>query len=290
MRVLVTGSNGQLGSEIKDLASDYGNLNIFFKDLPELDICNFNELEKFVKTNKISSIINCAAYTAVDKAETENNIAHKVNAQGVQNLVKVMNDVNGKIIHISTDYVFNGDAFTPYNETNEVSPLGIYGKTKREGELEITESDVNGIVIRTSWLYSFYGNNFVKTMLRLGNEKEELGVIFDQIGTPTYARDLAKVCLDILSNNNLETLNCEGKIYHYSNEGVASWYDFAKAIMYLGDVQCKVNPIETKDYPTPAKRPHYSVLNKSKIKKDFNINIPYWRDSLEHCILRLNKK
>ena len=211
-----------------------------------------------------------------------------MNAIGVLNLVNALEKVDGKLIHISTDYVFDGNSFLPYQELDGVNPIGVYGNTKRSGELAVINSDIVAIVIRTSWLYSAYGNNFVKTMLRLGNERNELGVIFDQVGTPTNASDLAKTCLDILSYNSQSKMKSKGNIYHFSNEGVASWYDFARAIMELGKVDCKVKPIETKDYPTPAKRPHFSVLNKTKIKNDFEIKIPFWRDSLAVCILKLN--
>jgi dTDP-4-dehydrorhamnose reductase len=289
MRVLITGSNGQLGSEIKELAANYKKLDFIFKDLPDLDICNFNLLQSFIIDNKINAVINCAAYTAVDKAEEDLIIARKVNSEGVLNIVKALQTVNGKLIHISTDYVFDGNHFSPYIESDPVSPIGVYGETKRAGELAVLNSDIDSIVIRTSWLYSFYGNNFVKTMLRLGSEKENLGVIFDQVGTPTYARDLAKTCLEILTGVNSGKISNKGNLYHYSNEGVVSWYDFAIAIMNLGDVDCNVRPIETKDYPTPSKRPHYSVLNKSKIKTDFKIEIRYWRDSLKDCIAKIKK-
>ena len=289
MNILVTGSNGQLGSEIKDLEANFINFNFFFMDLPDLDICNSSQLDIYFKKNRIHTVINCAAYTAVDKAEQDTDIAEKVNATGVLNLVNAVAKVNGKLIHISTDYVFDGNNFLPYQELDQVNPIGIYGNTKRSGELAVINSDIDGIVIRTSWLYSAYGNNFVKTMLRLGNQRDELNVIFDQVGTPTNASDLAKTCLDILSSKKQSKMNSNGKIYHFSNEGVASWYDFSIAIMTLGEVNCHIKPIETKDYPIPAKRPHYSVLNKSKIKTDFEINIPYWRDSLAKCILKLNK-
>ena len=288
MRVLITGSNGQLGSEIRELSANYKKLDLVFKDLPVLDICKFNLLQSFIIDNNINAVINCAAYTAVDKAEQNAEIAEDVNSKGVLNLVNALNSVNGKLIHISTDYVFNGDHFMPYNESDSVSPIGVYGNTKRNGELAVINSNIDGIVIRTSWLYSAYGNNFVKTMLRLGKQKKELGVIFDQIGTPTYARDLAKTCLEILCGGSLVNISKNGNLYHYSNEGVASWYDFAISIMKIGGVNCKVKPIQTKDYTTMAKRPQYSVLNKSKIKKDFNIEIPYWIDSLEKCIEKLN--
>jgi dTDP-4-dehydrorhamnose reductase len=287
MRVLITGSNGQLGSEIKKLATNYSKLDFIFKDLPELDICNFEALQAFIMDNNINAVINCAAYTAVDKAEEDAEIAEKVNSKGVINIVNALHTVNGKLIHISTDYVFDGDHFLPYKETDPVSPVGVYGETKRAGELAVINSDIDSIVIRTSWLYSSNGNNFVKTMLRLGKEKESLGVIFDQVGTPTYARDLAKTCLEILTGVNALKISKNGNLYHYSNEGVASWYDFAISIMELGGVNCKVKPIQTRDYLTLAKRPQYSVLNKSKIKTDFKIEIPYWRDSLKDCIEKI---
>ena len=284
MNILVTGSNGQLGSEIKDLAANYANFSFFFMDLPALDICNSSQLDVFFKDKNINTVINCAAYTAVDKAEQDVDIAEKVNSEGVLNLVNAVQKVQGKLIHISTDYVFDGNSFLPYQELDEVNPIGVYGNTKRSGELAVINSDIDGIVIRTSWLYSAYGNNFVKTMLRLGNEREELGVIFDQVGTPTNASDLAKACLDIFAVQKESKINSNGNLYHYSNEGVASWYDFAIAVMKIGGENCKVKPIQTKDYPTLAKRPQYSVLNKSKIKTDFKIDIPYWRDSLKDCI------
>jgi len=288
MNILITGANGQLGSEIKELAEIYNKYTFVFLDLPDLDICDYTALCEYVSANKIEAIINCAAYTAVDKAETDIDTAEKVNAIAVENLVKAMQTVQGKLIQISTDYVFDGTSHTPYVESDIVNPLGVYGSSKLNGEQKVLDADINGIVIRTSWLYSSFGNNFVKTMLRLGNERPTLNVIFDQVGTPTYAKDLALACLEILSNN--EDLTSKGKLYHFSNEGAASWYDFAKAIMEIGDVNCDVSPIETKDYPTPAKRPFYSILNKSKIKADFQIKIPYWRDSLKDCILKLAEK
>lgn len=289
MNILITGSNGQLGSEIRDLKKHYSHFDFFFKDLPDLDICNYNHLKEFVIGNNIKAVINCAAYTAVDKAEENKEIAFKVNAEGVSNLVKVLESYNGKLIHISTDYVFNGANFIPYQEEDTVNPIGVYGHSKREGELALLNSSIEGVIIRTSWLYSIYGVNFVKTMIRLGEEKKRLNVIFDQIGSPTYAGDLADACLEILSNAK-SRIDSNGKVYHFSNEGVASWYDFARIIMKLCNIDCQVFPIETKDYPTLAKRPHYSVLNKTKIKNDFNISIPYWRDSLEKCIIKLNAK
>jgi len=288
MRVLITGSNGQLGSEIKGLASDYENLECVFKDLPELDICDAEVLNTFIIDQHINAVINCAGYTAVDKAEEEALIAQKVNSEGVLNLVNALKKVDGKLIHISTDYVFDGNHSQPYKESDPVSPIGVYGQTKRAGELAVLNGSIDAIVIRTSWLYSVYGNNFVKTMLRLGNEKKSIQVVSDQKGTPTFAKDLAKTCLDILSDAGSTNISKKGSLYHYSNEGVTSWYDFATAIMEISNIDCKVIPIETKDYPTEARRPMYSVLDKSKIKSDFKVTIPHWRDSLTNCIKKIN--
>ena len=287
MRVLITGANGQLGSEIRELAVNYSKLDLFFRNSHELDICSFEALQNFIIDHKINVVINCAAYTAVDKAEEDAEIAERVNSMGVSNLVNALAKVNGKLIHISTDYVFDGDHDIPYKESDPVSPIGVYGKTKRAGELAVINSNIDAIVIRTSWLYSSYGNNFVKTILRLGNEKKSINVIVDQRGTPTYAKDLAKTCLDILCGESSANINNNGKIYHFSNEGVTSWYDFAISIIELGGEKCKVKPIQTKDYPTLAKRPQYSVLNKSKIKTAFKIKIPHWIDSLEDCIKKI---
>lgn len=288
MRVLITGSKGQLGSEIKDLASDYKNLECIFTDLPELDICDKESLNTFIINQNINTVINCAAYTSVDQAERNPKIAKQLNAKVVLNLVNALEKVNGKLIHISTDYVFDGNYSCPYKESDPVKPISVYGETKRAGELEVLNSSIDAIVIRTSWLYSAYSDNFVKLMLRLGNEKESLKVVFDQMGTPTYARDLAKICLDILSNENSTNISKKGSLYHYSNEGATSWYDFATTIMKISNIDCKVIPIETKDYPTQAKRPMYSVLDKSKIKSDFKITIPHWKDSLANCLKQIN--
>ena len=288
MRVLITGSKGQLGSEIKELASEYENLQCVFKDLPELDICDAEVLNTFIIDQHINAVINCAGYTAVDKAEEEALIAQKVNSEGVLNLANALKKVDGKLIHISTDYVFDGNHSQPYKESDPVSPVGVYGKTKRAGELAVLNSSIDAIVIRTSWLYSMYGNNFVKTMLRIGNNKKSIQVVSDQLGTPTYAKDLAKTCLDILSDAGSTNISKKGSLYHYSNEGVTSWYNFATAIMEISNIDCKVIPIETKDYPTQARRPMYSVLDKSKIKSDFKVTIPHWRDSLANCIKKIN--
>ena len=289
MRVLITGSNGQLGSEIKELYSKYDNIECIFKDLPELDIYDAESVNTLIKDEHINAVINCAAYTYVDKAEENVEIAERVNSIGVYNLVEALDKINGKLIHISTDYVFDGNNLQPYKESDPTCPISVYGKTKRAGELAVTNSKIDALVIRTSWLYSSFGDNFVKAMLKLGNEKKSLNVVSDQIGTPTYARNLAKVCLEILSSSNKEKINKNGKIYHYSNEGDASWYDFAVLIMKIGELDCKVNPIKTKDYPTLAKRPRYSVLNKKKIREDFNIEIPNWKESLKECIIKLKQ-
>lgn len=287
MNILVTGSNGQLGSEIKDLVANYKQFSFFFMDLPDLDICNSSQLDTFFKNNKINVVINCAAYTFVDKAEHDLDIAKKVNVEGVSNLIKALDKIDGKLIHISTDYVFDGYNSQPYLESDAVNPIGIYGKTKRAGELAVLNSNIDALVIRTSWLYSSYGNNFTKTMLRLGGERDSLNVICDQVGTPTYAKNLATTCLEIISRHYSTNISKKGNLYHYSNEGVASWYDFAISIMEFAGLNCKVKPIQTKDYPTLAKRPQYSVLNKTKIKEDFKIEIPYWKDSLKKCINKL---
>jgi dTDP-4-dehydrorhamnose reductase len=290
MRVLITGSNGQLGSEIRELAPNYENLECIFTDLPELDICDSEALNKIILDQNINTVINCAAYTEVDKAEVNPKIAEQINIKVVFNLVNAMEMVNGKLIHISTDYVFDGNHSSPYKESDPVNPIGVYGETKRGGELVVLNSSIDAIVIRTSWLYSAFRHNFVKSMLHLGNKKESLKVVFDQKGTPTYAKDLAKICLDILSNENLINISQKGRLYHYSNEGDTSWYDFANKIMEIGNIDCKVIPIETKNYPTQAKRPHYSVFDKSKIKSDFNLTIPHWKDSLANCIKKINQK
>ena len=289
MRILVTGSKGQLGSEIKDLSSKYKNIECFFKDLPELDISDFDSINSFIINEHINAVINCAAYTEVDKAEENIQIAERVNSIGVSNLVKALEKVNGKLIHISTDYVFDGNNSKPYTESDPVCPISIYGETKRAGEMEVLNSNLDSLVIRTSWLYSSFGNNFIKTMLRLGNEKESINVICDQVGTPTYAKNLAKTCLEILSRHYSSNISEKGNLYHYSDGGVASWYDFAISIMDLAGLNCEVKPIQTKDYPTLAKRPHYSVLNKEKIKTDFNIDIPDWKESLRECIIKLKQ-
>lgn len=284
--ILVTGANGQLGSEIRSIGSLYPEFSFTFTDREMLDLSNLCAIEEFFKGKKFDAIINCAAYTAVDKAESERELADTINHRFVSMLATIAQRDFAKLIHISTDYVFDGKHHRPYIETDPTDPQGVYGKTKCDGENAILGiAPQNTIIIRTSWVYSSYGNNFVKTMLRLGKERESLGVIFDQVGTPTYARDLAHAILEILPNINNE----QPEIYHYSNEGVASWYDFATAIFELSGVTCQVNPITTDQYPTPASRPHYSLLNKTKIKNDFSLSIPHWRDSLKGCLEQLGE-
>ena len=284
--VLVTGSSGQVGNEIKAISSDY-SYNFFFTDRNNIDITSKDSIKEFCKTNNINVIINCAAYTAVDKAQSDEINADLINRKAVKKLALVSQELNIKLIHISTDYVFDGKNFKPYCEEFQTNPQSIYGKTKLDGENEMRDiNPKNSIIIRTSWIYSYYGNNFVKTMLRLGKEKEELGVIFDQVGTPTYAKDLALTILNIIP----QIENHKVEIYNYSNEGVLSWYDFAKEIMKMAKLNCKINPIETYQYPTPAKRPHFSLLNKNKIKSTFNIEIPYWKDGLDDCLRRLGER
>lgn len=282
--ILITGANGQLGSEIRALSALYPQYDFTFTDRTTLDLSNLCKMENFFDDNTFDAIINCAAYTAVDKAESETDLVKTVNHRFVDMLAKIAKKRNCTLIHISTDYVFDGTNHRPYVESDPTNPQGVYGRTKRDGENAILSvAPSNTIIIRTSWVYSSFGNNFLKTMLRLGKERNTLGVIYDQIGTPTYARDLAQTILEIIPRIKNES----PQIYHYSNEGVASWYDFAQTIFELSTIECQVNPITTDQYPTPAKRPHYSLLNKAKIKTDFGIIIPYWRDSLQACLQEL---
>jgi len=284
--ILVTGSSGQLGSELKELSGKY-SYNYFFTDRDILDITNENDVKNFIVNNEIDMIINCAAYTAVDKAENDAVNADAINHIALKHLAMIVKENKIKLIHISTDYVFDGKNYKPYSEEDITNPNTVYGKTKLDAEkaLQIINPS-NAIIIRTSWVYSSYGANFVKTMLRLGQEKEQLGVIYDQVGSPTYAKDLAQTILKIIPQLNNETI----EIYNYSNEGVLSWYDFAKEIMRMTKCDCNIYPIETKEYPTPAKRPHYSLLNKSKIKKAFDIEIPFWKDSLDECLRKMGER
>lgn len=287
MKILITGCNGQLGNEIQLLEKSNQQHDFYNTDVSELDITNRQAIVNFVEQNKIDGIINCAAYTAVDKAESNAELCTKLNSVAPSYLAEAIAQRGGWMIHISTDYVFDGTNHTPYKETVPTCPNSVYGSTKLEGEKAVLAKCHNSIIIRTAWLYSTFGNNFVKTMIRLGNEKSELGVIFDQIGTPTYAHDLAMAIMSIIGNLNKETF--PSGIYHFSNEGAISWYDFAKAIHRIAGISdCKVRPLHTEEYPTPACRPAYSVLDKTKIKETFNIEIPYWEESLSKCIQKLN--
>jgi dTDP-4-dehydrorhamnose reductase len=281
-KVLVTGGKGQLGSELKELAPKYQQYQFIFTDMETLDICNHQAVANFIDKNSINTIINCAAYTAVDKAEEQFELADKVNHLAVVNFAQIAKDKNIQLVHISTDYVFDGTNHQPYIESDRPNPQSVYGQTKLNGELAMQQvNPKNSLIIRTSWVYSKYGNNFVKTMLRLGKERDELSVVADQIGTPTHAADLAKSILTILA----KIKNEEVALFHYSNEGVCSWFDFAKAIFEINGMDIKLSPIESKAYPTPAERPFYSVLNKTKIKEKFELDIPYWKKSLEKQIL-----
>ena len=279
--ILITGSYGQLGNEINVLSKGYPQFNFLFTDVDSLDICNKQAIEEFCTTNKVNYILNCAAYTAVDKAEEidQQAICERINAQAVKNIGEVGSQIGAKIIHISTDYVFDGTNYIPYTEDMKTCPTSVYGKTKLEGENLLKSVCKQAIIIRTSWLYSSFGNNFVKTMIKVGKEKSDLNVIFDQIGTPTYAADLADSMLQIIDSGKFVP-----GIYHFSNEGVCSWYDFTKMIFKLAHVECEVLPIESKDYAVRTPRPHYSVLNKSKLKSTYNQTIPYWMDGLERCL------
>lgn len=286
MNILITGAYGQLGSEIKQLIGNYPKWNFLFTDVDSLDITDEVAVQQYFSENKIDAVVNCAAYTAVDKAETDQETAHKINAVAPAILAKNAAAVGAKMIHVSTDYVFAGDASVPYKESDEVDPQGVYGRTKLEGEKNVMSEYPDAVIIRTSWLYSSFGNNFVKTMLRLGTERDELKVVFDQVGSPTHAADLAAVILAILNKPEIKAPG----IYHFSNEGVASWFDFALAIIQLSEIKCNVKPVESHEFPSPTKRPHFSVLNKSKIKNTFGIEIPYWRDSLQVCLKRLKEQ
>lgn len=282
MNILITGCNGQLGNEIRLLENRHPEHVFFNTDVSELDITKADQVDAYVQNNKIDGIINCAAYTAVDKAESDLDFCRLLNSTAPAYLADAVQRRNGWMIQVSTDYVFDGTNHIPYLESDPTAPIGVYGNTKREGEIEVMNRCRQAVIIRTAWLYSTFGNNFVKTMLRLGREKQQLGVISDQIGTPTYAADLAEAILHIIDKGIV------AGIYHYTDEGVAGWYDFTKAIHRIaGITTCQVNAIGTEDYPTPARRPHYSVLNKKKIKDTFDLSIPHWEESLVRCIDKL---
>ena len=284
MKILVTGSNGQLGNEIRVLAKEYPAFEFIYTDIGELDITDSQNVDVFCVAHKPHAIINCAAYTAVDKAESDDSMAYLINATAVENLSRSAAKIGALMVHVSTDYVFDGKTWIPYTETDQTNPQSVYGTSKLAGEDAVLNYAEKGIIIRTAWLYSAFGNNFVKTMIKYGTERDELRVVFDQVGTPTYARDLAKVILDILPSSVLQS---GVSLFHYSNEGVTSWFDFAQTIITLSGINCQVKPILTKDYPVSAVRPCFSVLNKSKIKETFDLTIPYWIDSVKDCLLRL---
>ena len=298
MNILVTGANGQLGSSLRKVVAEtagQGNLlpdNYFFTDVEELDITNLQAVREMVAQNGIDAIVNCAAYTNVDGAEEAFELAELLNAKAPENLAVAMKEVGGLLVHISTDYVFGAEPYnTPCREDQQGTPTGVYGLTKLHGEQAIQAVGGNHVIIRTAWLYSEYGKNFCKTMLNLTATKPELKVVFDQVGTPTYALDLANAILVVLRDYR-ENLS-GGKysktgIYHFSNEGVCSWFDFAKMIAsFAGQTECKIEPCYSCDFPSPVKRPAYSVLDKSKIKAIFGVEVPYWTDSLKKCISNL---
>ncbi|GAB4499324.1 MAG: dTDP-4-dehydrorhamnose reductase [Saprospiraceae bacterium] len=294
MTILITGANGQVGQCFQQLAARFPRWNFIFNDFPELDITNRRAVFSFFRSlqndKKISWCVNCAAYTAVDKAESEPDLAKKINVLGAKNLAEACAEQGIPLVHLSTDYVYHNRQNTPFRESDPVSPKSVYARTKLAGDRAALKANPLAIIIRTSWVYSEFGNNFVKTMLRLGAERPALHVVFDQIGTPTYAPDLAAAILTMIQkveNKEVAPENAAG-IWHYSNEGVTSWYDFAKAIFEIKKLPCRVNPIETKDFPTPAQRPPFSLLNKEKIKAAFGLEIPYWRDSLAICLRKLN--
>lgn len=280
--VLVTGANGQLGNSIHARIGQYPGYNFLFTDIDTLDICDKEAVREYVLEKDVQYILNCAAYTAVDKAEENAELCMRINRDAVRNLGEAAHAVGAKVIHVSTDYVFDGTNCCPYLESDATCPVSVYGRTKLAGEQALMEVCPDSVIIRTAWLYSEYGNNFMKTVLRLGKERDELRFIFDQVGTPTYAGDLAIAMLTVLEQAEV------GKfipgIYHFSDEGVCSWYDFTVKILQIAGMEKRVIPIETKDYPTPARRPHYSVLNKGKIKSTYGLTIPHWETSLVHCM------
>ncbi|MGG5510456.1 dTDP-4-dehydrorhamnose reductase [Myroides odoratimimus] len=282
MKILVTGSTGQLGSELKDLVLRYSQYNFVFMDRALMPLDNTERVLEILESEQPDFIINAGAYTAVDKAESEVDLADLVNHQCVRVLGEWCEENESHLVHISTDYVFDGSSSSPLNEEALTAPINVYGATKRKGEEALKNAHPDAIIIRTSWVYSTYGNNFVKTMCRLMQERESLGVVSDQIGTPTYAADLAKVIMQMISSNIWK-----GGLYHYSNEGEISWYDFASKIKEIKGFGCEVNAIDSSAFPTPAKRPAYSLLDKSKIKKEYDINIPNWDESLKIMLAKL---
>ena len=287
MKVLITGANGQLGRSIKKHAPAFPTLEFVFTDVGDLDITNMTELEKYFASGNFDYVINCAGYTAVDKAEQDKEKAFLINTKAVEYLADISAKHNAGLIHISTDFVFDGKKSRPYTEADETGPLSVYSTTKAEAEKMLDRKPGRTMIVRTSWLYSEFGHNFVKTILKHAREKDELRVVFDQTGTPTYGGDLAEVLLLLISKDLIPDNKC---IYHYSNQGIASWYDFAKAIIDIAGIRCRILPVSTEEYPLPARRPFYSVMSKARFIEDFGIEIPYWRDSLKICIELLDRK
>lgn len=287
--ILVTGANGQLGQSFRHLAAQYPDWQFVFVDINELDITKRRNVLSFFEKNKIHWCINCAAYAAVDKAESDQAMARRVNVTGARNLAEACALHGIPLVHFSTDYVYHSRHNLPYRETDPVSPKGVYARTKLAGDRAVLKANPLSMVIRTSWLFAPYGHNFVRTMLRFGAEQSALNVVYDQLGSPTYAPDLAAAVLHIILKveHRLVARETVAGIWHYSNEGVCSWYDFAIAVMHIKNLPCKINPIETKDYPLPAPRPPFSVLNKAKIKQTFQLSIPHWRESLERCLAEI---
>ena len=292
MKILVTGKNGQLGKSIHKIVTNNEQTDEFiFVGREELDLSSTDSITSYFNHNNFDIIINCAAHTAVDKAEEEAVLANQINHLAVAQLAQIAKRQQAKLIHVSTDYVFNGESDKPYTETDATSPINIYGKTKLAGEQALKEiMPTDAIIIRTSWVYSEYGNNFVKTMLRLGKQRDELSVVGDQIGSPTYATDLANAILGTMQNKAFKEVGQETQVYHYSNAGEISWYEFAKEIFKLAGIQCSVSPITTEQYPTPAKRPKNTLMNKDKIAETFSVNIPDWKESLNTCMTILKEQ
>lgn len=285
--ILVTGANGQLGKEIQDIGPSYSSYKFIFLSREDLPVHHFELVRNYFEITKPDYCINCAAYTAVDKAESERDLAFQINGEAPGVLAAICKKIGTRLFHISTDYVFDGTATVPYTEESVTNPVSVYGASKLEGEKQVLQYNAESIIIRTSWVYSSHGKNFVKTMLRLMKEKNEINVVNDQIGSPTYAGDLADVILKIIKNCQISSANCHPGIFHYSNDGIISWYDFAVAIKELINSDCIIHPIPTSQFPTPAKRPHYSVFNKEKIIREYKLEIPFWKDSLRRCLGRL---
>lgn len=285
MNILITGANGQLGTAFRDIAPANTQHQFYFKTRSELDILDAAAITAAIKETGVTVLVNCAAYTAVDKAETEKETAFAINGEAPGLMAKLCADLGVRLVHISTDYVFNGDGEKPYREDDPIAPVNIYGASKQAGEAAVLANNKDAVIIRTAWVYAPFGNNFVKTMLRLMNTRPEIGVVADQHGSPTNALDLAAAIVQLIDSGNWQ-----GGIYHYCNEGVITWYDFALAIRELSGLQCTINPLTTEQYPTPAKRPRFSVMDTSKIQQVFGLQLQPWRSSLAACIQRLQQE